>query len=74
MDPKFSRLVTYDEGTSPTKSCGTSIAWSRDKSKNVVSPLSQGLWSPNLAGWCLRIKGTPPTMSRDTSASWSLDK
>ena len=31
MDPKLSRVVTYDEKTPSTKSCDTSISWSRDK-------------------------------------------
>ena len=30
-DTKPSRVVTYDEGTPPTKSLDTSISWSRDK-------------------------------------------
>ena len=25
--------------------------------KNVISPLSQGLWTPNVAGWWLRMRG-----------------
>ena len=31
MDPKLSRVVTYDEKTPSTKSRDTSIWWSRDK-------------------------------------------
>ena len=31
MDPKPSRVVTYDERTPSTKSRDTSIPWSRDK-------------------------------------------
>ena len=31
MDPKFSRGVIKDERTSPTKSCDSSILWSRNK-------------------------------------------
>ena len=33
MAPKLSRMVTQDEGTTPTKSPETSIPWSRDKRK-----------------------------------------
>ena len=33
MNPKFSRVVTQDEGNPPTKSSDTSIVWSHDKSK-----------------------------------------
>ena len=25
--------------------------------KNVIVPFSQGLWTPNLAGWSLRMRG-----------------
>ena len=51
MDHKLSRVVTWDDGTPPTKSHNTSITWSRDKQKNVLSPLSRSLCTPNLAGW-----------------------
>ena len=27
------------------------------QTKNVISPISQGLWTPNVAGWGLRIRG-----------------
>ena len=33
MGPKRSRGVTYDDRNLPTKSCDTSIVWSRDKSE-----------------------------------------
>ena len=35
MDPKLSRVVTYDEETLPTKSRDISTAWSCDKSKTL---------------------------------------
>ena len=59
MDPKLSRVVTYDEGTSPTKSRHIDyvITW---QIKNAIYPLSQGLWSP-------------PTKSRDTPVSRSRE-
>ena len=60
IDPKLSRVVTQDERTPPTKSRDSSISWSREKIKNVISPLSQGLWTPNLAGWGLRMRGLHP--------------
>ena len=59
MDPKLSRVVTQDEGTSPTKSRDTSTTWSRDKSK-ALSLISQGLWTQNLANWGLRMRGSQP--------------
>ena len=48
MDPKHSRVVTYDERTPPTKSRDSSKSWWRDKIKNVISPFSQSLCTPNL--------------------------
>ena len=33
MNPKLSRVVIQDEGTSPTTLCDTITTWSRDKSK-----------------------------------------
>ena len=50
-DPKLCRVVAQDEEISCTKSHDTSTTWSRDKSKNFISLLLQGLWTPNLAGW-----------------------
>ena len=35
MDPKINRVVTKDEGTSPTKSHDTSTVWSRGKLKKL---------------------------------------
>ena len=35
MDPKLSRVVTYDEGTPATTSRDSLISWSRDKSKTL---------------------------------------
>ena len=35
MDPKLSKVVTKDEGTSLVKSHDTSTTWSRDKSKTL---------------------------------------
>ena len=59
-DPKLCRVVAQDEEISSAKSHGTSTTWSRDKSKNFISLLSQGLWTPNLAGWGLKMRGSHP--------------
>ena len=42
--------------------------------KNVVSPLSQGLWTPNLAGWCLRMRGLHHnvTWHFDVVVTWQI--
>ena len=40
MYPKLSRVVTLNERTPPTKSCDSSISWSRGKMKSVISPFS----------------------------------
>ena len=58
--PKLCRVVAQDEEISSTKSHDTSTTWSRDKSKNFISLLSQGLWTPNLAGWWLEMRGPHP--------------
>ena len=73
-DPKLCRVVAQDEEISSTKSHDTSTTWSRDKSKNVISPLSQGLWILNLASSWLKTREPPPTKSRDTSITWLGDK
>ena len=43
MDPKLSRVVTQDEGPTPTKSHDTSITWSGDHVYKTYGP-------QNLAG------------------------
>ena len=60
MYPNLSKVVTQDERTLPTKSGDSSISWSRGKMKNVISPLSQGLCTPDLGGWWLRIREPHP--------------
>ena len=42
--------------------------------KNVISPLSQGLWILNLASSWLKTREPPPTKSCDTSITWLGDK
>ena len=59
-DPKLCRVVAQDEEISSTKSHDTSTTWSREKSKNFISLISQGLWNPNLAGWWLKMIGLHP--------------
>ena len=71
IDPKLSRVVTYDERI-PLK-----ITWLFDivvtwQIKNV-SPLLQGLCTPNSAGWWLRMR-RPHPQSHVTLISWSLNK
>ena len=59
-DPKLCRVVAQDQEISSTKSHDTSTTWPRDKSKKFISLLSQGLWTPNLAGWWLKLRGPHP--------------
>ena len=66
MYPKLSRLVTYDEGTSPTKLRDASITWSRDKSKTFYVHI-QSPWSPKLDRKLNQDEGSPPKKSPDTS-------
>ena len=59
MDPKFSTVATQDEGN-PTQGHVTHrtrnlmVTW---QIKDVIFSLSQGLWTPNLAGWGLQMRG-----------------
>ena len=53
MSAKTGRSVTYDDRKPFMKSHSTMRIWSRDvirQIKNVISPLLQGKWPPNLAG------------------------
>ena len=59
-DSKLCRVVAQDEEISSTKSNDTSTTWSRDKSKNFISLFSQGLWTPNVVGWWLKMRGLHP--------------
>ena len=59
-DPKLCRVVPQDEENLPTKSHDTSTTWSRDKSKNFISLLLQGLWTSNLASWWLKMREPHP--------------
>ena len=59
-DPKLCRVVAQDQEISSTKSHDTSTTWPRDKSKKFISLLSQGLWTPNLVGWWLKLRGPHP--------------
>ena len=58
--PKLCRVVAQDKEISFTKSHDTSTTWSRDQPKNFISLLSQGLWTPNLAGWWLEMREPHP--------------
>ena len=59
MGPQLSRLVTLDEGLHPQSyvTFDHVVTW---QIKNVISPLSQGLWTPHLAEWCLRMRKPHP--------------
>ena len=58
MDPKFSGNLGWgDLIYIVTWHIDHVVLW---QIINVVSPLSQGLWTPNLAGWYLRMRGPHP--------------
>ena len=62
MYPKLSRVVTYDEGTPPTSHVTHEhvVTW---QIKEVIFPLSQGLWTPSLAEWWLRMREPHPQVT-----------
>ena len=54
MNTKLGRVMTYLKGLPLIKSLCSSVTWSCDitqQNKNIISPLAQYLWLPNLAGW-----------------------
>ena len=57
MDPKLSRVVTRMRGLHPQShvTLRYCVTW---QIKNVISPPSQGLWTPNLAGWWFSMMGS----------------
>ena len=59
IDPKLSRLVTQDEGTSPTKSRDTSITWSCDKSKTLYLYIHKA-YEPKLSRVVSQDEGPNP--------------
>ena len=52
---KHGRVVVLDKGLLTTKSRDSSIKWSRKKHRNLIYPLSPGLWPPNRTGWLLKL-------------------
>ena len=73
IDPKLSWGVDLGWGEPTHKATGhfdVVITW---QIKNITFPFSQGLWTPNLAGWWLRMRG-PHLQSHVTLQLWSSDK
>ena len=60
MNPKLSSVVTKDAGSPPTKSCNTSITWSRDKSKTFYIHIHKAHGLQNLIGCWIRMRGLHP--------------
>ena len=67
MATKLGRVVTYLEGLFSIKSYKAFITWPRDKTKSIVSLLTEQLWPPNLAGWLVTL--TAPTHK----VTWPFD-
>ena len=68
MDPKLSRVVTYDEKTSPAKSHRSHRSGGHVSSQNISSPHSQGPRSPKLGRLLNQDERAPP------KKSWSREK
>ena len=61
MDPKPSRVASFDKGTPPAKSHDTSFTWSLDKSKKFCLHVNKSPWSSeNLVGCWLRMREHHP--------------
>ena len=58
MDPKTSRVVTQDEGTSSTNSHDTSTTWSRVKSKTFYLHIHKAPGPQNVVECWIRMRGT----------------
>lgn len=56
------RVVVLDKGLLTTKSRDSSIKWSRKKHRNLIYPLSPGLWPPNRTGWLLKLSQVKRTL------------
>ena len=60
MDRKLNRAVTYNEGTSLTKSRDISMTWSRDKSKTLYLHIHKIHSPQDLVGCWLGMKWPDP--------------
>ena len=67
MDPKITGWWLRIRGPHPQSDVHFEVVVTC-QIKKVISLLSQGLWTPNLAEW------NPSNKSRDTSNTWSRDK
>ena len=60
MTTKLGKVVTYNEGNVPIISDDALIRWSCEvisQIENLISPLSQGLWPPNMTECWLTVRG-----------------
>ena len=73
MNPKLSRVVTQDEGNSPTKSRKTSIVWSHDKSKILCPHFHKAQGPQTQQDGDQNDEKIPPNMSCATSTTSSCD-
>ena len=73
MDPKISKMVTYDERTPPTKSRDYSISRSRDKSKTLHLHFLK-VYDPKLSRMMTSKFGIPPTKSHNRTIKCSCEK
>ena len=70
MDPKLSRVITYDMETPPAKSRDTSITWSSEKSKMFCLHIHKVYGPQNLVRCWFRMRG--PTWHLNCVVWWKI--
>ena len=77
MATKLGKMITYLDRLLLIKSHDPLISWSCKitlQNKTTISPLSERLWLPNLAGWYRSyLDGPVPIKSRHPLITWSCE-
>ena len=77
MATKLGKMITYLDRLLLIKSHDPLISWSCKitlQNKTTISPLSERLWLPNLAGWYRSyLDGPAPIKSRHPLITWSCE-
>ena len=77
MATKLGKMITYLDWLLLIKSHDPLISWSCKitlQNKTTISPLSERLWLPNLAGWYRSyLDGPAPIKSRHPLITWSCE-
>ena len=73
MATKLARMITYHGGLQPINSLGLLITW---QTKNIISPIPQCPWPPNLVRLWLTLRGSYGCYSHKNvgGLAWLRDK